>query len=193
MIIENRFTVLPLQPPLLARKLFERGRRVLLLGAPGVGKSTLAGKLGAELFRRGQSCACISADPGSPLFGVPGSVSLGAWERGGWDVLSCEALCTLDAGRFRLPLVDAVRRLATRAPPGPLLIDAPGAVRGVAGAELLLALVEAAPNALSPDEIMEQETMYIDLLSQVESYQIDGNYLVLLTKSGSALHFQASK
>jgi ribonuclease BN (tRNA processing enzyme) len=143
MIIENRFTVLPLQPPLLARKLFERGRRVLLLGAPGVGKSTLAGKLGAELFRRGQSCACISADPGSPLFGVPGSVSLGAWERGGWDVLSCEALCTLDAGRFRLPLVDAVRRLATRAPPGPLLIDAPGVVRGVAGAELLLALVPA--------------------------------------------------
>ena len=45
MIIENRFTVLPLQPPLLARKLFERGPRVLLLGAPGVGKSTLAGKL----------------------------------------------------------------------------------------------------------------------------------------------------
>ena len=87
MIIENRFTVLPLQPPLLARRLFERGPRVLLLGAPGVGKSTLAGKLGAELLRCGECCTCISADPGSPLFGVPGSVSLGVWERGGWAVL----------------------------------------------------------------------------------------------------------
>ncbi len=143
MTIGNCFKVLPLQPPLLARKLFESGPRVLLLGAPGVGKSTLAGELGAELFRCGQSCACISADPGSPLFGVPGSVSLGVWGRDGWEALNCEALCTLDAGRFRLPLVDAVRRLATRAPPGPLLIDAPGVVRGVAGAELLLALVPA--------------------------------------------------
>ncbi len=143
MTIEKRFAVLPLRPPLLARKLVERGARVLLLGAPGVGKSTLAVQLATELFHRGQSCACISADPGSPLFGLPGTVSLGAWARDGWEALSCEALCTLDAGRFRLPLVDAVRRLATRAPAGPILIDAPGVVRGVAGAELLLALVPA--------------------------------------------------
>lgn len=47
--------------------------------------------------------------------------------------------------------------------------------------------------ACSPNEIMEQETMYINMLAQVESYQVDGNSLVLLTKSGSALHFQASK
>jgi ribonuclease BN (tRNA processing enzyme) len=140
---DNPFTVLPLQPRLLARWLFQHGPRVLLLGAPGVGKSTLAGELAAELLLSGQSCACISADPGSPLFGVPGTVSLGTWTRDGWEAFSCEALCTLDAGRFRLPLVDAVRRLATRAPAGPLLIDAPGVVRGVAGAELLLALVPA--------------------------------------------------
>ncbi|UCE76872.1 MAG: hypothetical protein JSU62_01215, partial [Gammaproteobacteria bacterium] len=140
---DNPFAVLPLQPRLLARWLFQHGPRVLLLGAPGVGKSTLAGELAAELLLSGQSCACISADPGSPLFGVPGTVSLGTWTRDGWEAFSCEALCTLDAGRFRLPLVDAVRRLATRAPAGPLLIDAPGVVRGVAGAELLLALVPA--------------------------------------------------
>jgi len=135
--------VLPLQPGPLVRTLFARGQRVLLLGAPGAGKSTLAAQLAAELVRNGQCCACISADPGSPLFGVPGTVSLGTWAHDGWDTLSCEALCTLDAGRFRLPLVDAVRRLAARAPAGPLLIDAPGVVRGAAGAELLLALVAA--------------------------------------------------
>jgi ribonuclease BN (tRNA processing enzyme) len=54
-----------------------------------------------------------------------------------------EALCTLDAGRFRLPLVSALRRLAAMAEPGTLLIDGPGVVRGVAGAELLAALVDA--------------------------------------------------
>ncbi|MFQ5488562.1 MAG: MBL fold metallo-hydrolase, partial [Gammaproteobacteria bacterium] len=50
---------------------------------------------------------------------------------------------TLDAGRFRLPLVSAVRRLALEIPAGMLLLDGPGVVRGVAGAELLQGLVEA--------------------------------------------------
>jgi len=50
----------------------------------------------------------------------------------------------LDAGRFRLPLVSAVRHLAARSASGILLVDAPGIVRGVAGAELLSGLVEAA-------------------------------------------------
>jgi hypothetical protein len=54
-----------------------------------------------------------------------------------------EALCTLDAGRFRLPLVAALRRLARPVRDGVLLVDGPGVVRGVAGAELLPAVVEA--------------------------------------------------
>ncbi|MCI0355864.1 MAG: hypothetical protein L0099_12605, partial [Acidobacteria bacterium] len=57
--------------------------------------------------------------------------------------MDLEALCSLDAGRFRLPLVAAVRRLAEIQAPGTLLVDAPGVVRGVAGAELLTGLVEA--------------------------------------------------
>lgn len=47
--------------------------------------------------------------------------------------------------------------------------------------------------ACSPDEIMEQENAYLDLLGQVENYRINGDSLVLITESGSALHFQASK
>jgi len=137
------FSVLPLEATPLADRLFEHGPRALLLGAPGVGKSSLSGQLAAALASDGRPCACISADPGSPLFGVPGAVSLGSWSGNRWETLACEALCTLDAGRFRLPLVDALRRLVERAPPGALLVDAPGVVRGVAGAELLLALVAA--------------------------------------------------
>jgi len=119
-------------------------RRVLLFGESGIGKSTLAAALAEEYDKGGRPCQCLGADPGSPSFGPPGSVSLGRWNAGGWRLLCFEALCTLDASRFRLPLVSAVRRLAQRAAPDMLLVDAPGIVRSVAGAELLAGLAEAA-------------------------------------------------
>jgi ribonuclease BN (tRNA processing enzyme) len=131
-------------PAGLADRLLVDGRRVLLVGAPGVGKSTLAGQLAEALFQAGRPCTCISADPGSPAFGVPGALCLGTWLDDGWTTVAIEALCTLDAGRFRLPLTDALRRLIERVPPGVLLIDGPGVVRGVAGAELLMGITAAA-------------------------------------------------
>jgi ribonuclease Z len=121
-----------------------RYRRVLLFGPPGAGKSTLAAALGRGLAAAGRACWCIGADPGSPAFGLPGAVCLAVWREDGWQVSACEALCTLDAGRFRLPLAAAVRRLAREPREGMLLVDGPGVVRGVAGSELLLGLVEAA-------------------------------------------------
>ena len=128
----------------LARRVLEPAGRVLLLGPPGCGKSTLARRLAARLAADGAVARCLSADPGSPAFGVPGAVCLGEWHDGQWRVLALEALCSLDAGRFRLPLAAAVRRLATSVRDAPLLVDGPGVVRGVAGAELLAALAEAA-------------------------------------------------
>jgi energy-coupling factor transporter ATP-binding protein EcfA2 len=122
----------------------ERDRRVLLFGPPGIGKTTLAAQLGDALNAEGRHCWCINADPGSPGFGVPGAVTLGKWDTGGWRVEDCVALCTLDAGRFRLPLVSAVRQLAQISGAGVVLIDGPGVVRGVAGAELLAGIFEAA-------------------------------------------------
>lgn len=118
------------------------GRRVMLFGAPGNGKSTLAGQLADVLVAAGHPCHCIGADPGSPAFGVPGAVTLATRAAGAWQPVALEPLCTLDAGRFRLPLIAAVRRLADQAGPGTLLVDSPGVVRGVAGSELLQGLVE---------------------------------------------------
>lgn len=138
-------------PPLLAAApeaiidaVLGNERRVLLVGQPGIGKSTLVHALAGALDRSGRACWCIGADPGSPLFGVPGAVCLARWKPAGWALTGLEALCTLDAGRFRLPLVAAVRRLAQSVPGSVVLVDCPGVVRGVAGAELLSAIVEAA-------------------------------------------------
>ena len=136
--------ILPCHPPKLCDRLLPVDRRVLLWGPSGSGKTTLAAGLAAELAGRGRAVACLAADPGSPAFGVPGAVCLGHWEGGAWSLRAVEALCTLDAARFRLPLVGAVERLALEAGAGTLLVDAPGLVRGVAGAELLEALVRAA-------------------------------------------------
>ncbi len=141
--IPGDWPILPCCAEEIAAAVFGRQRRVLLFGPPGVGKSTLAARLGEVLAADGADCWCIGADPGSPAFGAPGALSLAAWQGGGWRPLRSEALCTLDAGRFRLPLAAAVRRLLQEAPPGVLLLDGPGVVRGIAGAELLQGLVEA--------------------------------------------------
>jgi ribonuclease BN (tRNA processing enzyme) len=136
-------TTLSLSPEQIAARIFP-GSRVLVFGEPGTGKSTLTSHLAEVLAARGHACACIAADPGSPAFGVPGAVNLARWRHGGWRYEQSEALCTLNAGRFRLPLVAAVRRIARRPVPEILLVDAPGVARGVAGSETLTALVDAA-------------------------------------------------
>lgn len=121
--------------------------RVLLWGEMGVGKSTLALELSRWLSRYRGGGQILALDPGSPPFGVPGALNRGWWHD---DVFVCaghQALCTLNAARFRLPLVLTARKLLVDALGGgedtPLVIDPPGVVRGVGGAELLVALATA--------------------------------------------------
>jgi len=135
--------VLALQAAGIVNAVMEHDRRLLLFGPMGVGKSTLAAQLAKVLSVLQRPCYCLNADPGSPAFGVPGSVSTAVWRDDSWQVTNIAALCTLDAGRFRLPLVSAARMLAQQLPAGMVLIDAPGVVRGVSGRELLHGLVEA--------------------------------------------------
>lgn len=118
---------------------------VLCWGAMGVGKSTLTLELARWFSRRPGGGQILALDPGSPAFGVPGALSRGWWTDNSFQWADSQALCTLDAARFRLPLIHAACRLqgiARRAAhDAVLLIDPPGVVRGVGGGELLMALV----------------------------------------------------
>lgn len=163
----------------LAERLLAADGGALLLGAPGTGKSTLARRLGESLVHRGHAALCIGADPGSPGFGVPGAVCLGEWRDKAWVLRDLEALCSLDAGRFRLPLTHAVGRLLPRAGSARLIVDGPGVVRGVAGAELLSAMVElasielvirVAPAGEAPRLAAELEALDVTVL-QVDAAQ----------------------
>ena len=164
---------------------FDLDRRVLLFGAPGVGKSTLVTELAEHFAQLRRSCCCISADPGSPLMGVPGAVTLGHWQLDSWQADQYSALCTLDAGRFRLPLVSAIRRLIKQPSDGVMLVDVPGVVRGMAGRELLEGLVEATgadavlvltPTGKTPPLVDELHTLGIEvyLISAAEAARRPG-------------------
>ncbi|HBG20519.1 MAG TPA: hypothetical protein DDY32_14940 [Desulfobulbaceae bacterium] len=123
-------------------------RRILLCGEIGAGKSTLAIKLLQIMTRRADSCRLLELDPGTPPVGIPGTVSLASQGDDGLILQGYEALCTLDASRFRLPLILAARRLLSivegeRNRDTVVVIDPPGVVRGVGGAELLMALTES--------------------------------------------------
>ncbi len=124
-----------------------RYRRILLLGEIGIGKSTLALKLLRHPTMQAGHCQLLELDPGTPPFGVPGTVSLACLSGNELIRLDCQALCTFDAARFRLPLILAARRLIAITEKNSdrntiLLIDPPGVVRGVGGAEMLMALTE---------------------------------------------------
>ncbi len=122
-------------------------RRIMLWGEMGTGKSTLAVQLLHRLSLQRKSCLLLELDPGTPPFGVPGTICLGISRNS--EVLGKYILpvCTLNSARFRLPLILAARKLMVTSKnhynEPTYLIDPPGVVRGVGGAELLMALTES--------------------------------------------------
>ncbi len=128
----------------LCQELQGADRRLLVAGAPGSDRCTPLTALVENLAEIGVDYTCISADPSLPPFGVPGALNLGVWHSDGWQQQDCEALCSLDSSRFRLPLITALNKLLERNRSRGLILQAPGLATGVAGAELLAELVRCA-------------------------------------------------
>ena len=156
---------LPNDPESIAARLDAPDRPLLLFGLPGSGKSTLARGLAAAYGRRGIPCLCLSADPGTPAFGPPGALTLAEWQNDSWSLRHVEALCSLDAGRFRLPLILALRKLLPMPADGVLLVDGPGVARGIAGREMLIALHESLANPVVL--VLAHEESFIQLFNEL--------------------------
>jgi polynucleotide 5'-kinase involved in rRNA processing len=73
-------------------------RKLLVLGETGSGRSLLTARLAGALAKAGEPATCISADIGSPPFGVPGAVCAGRWASDRWRATGMAAVCSLDAG-----------------------------------------------------------------------------------------------
>lgn len=127
----------------LAARVRDGAHRLLVVAASHGGAEALVAGAADELALEGVDARVLSSNPGSPLFGPPGALALARRERGRWKVERVEALCTLDAVRFRLPLVLAARRLVDREALSVLLAVAPSVTRGIAASELREALTEA--------------------------------------------------
>ena len=156
--------------------------RILLFGPMGVGKSFLARELALTLMRRQQTCWCLNADPGTPAFGEPGTLALARWEHDRWQVHHHAALCTLDAGRFRLPLISALRTLVPQLPDDLVLIDAPGVVRGVAAKELLAGLADT----LAIDSVLALTPGEGPSPLLAELHALTSEVFIIHTRSGTA-------
>ncbi len=165
----------PTEAELLDR-LCHDDHRVLVVGESGSGKTTLIRRLMTELTTRGRDSYCLNCDPGMPGFGVPGTLALARLDGHDWSILASEPLCTLDAGRFRMPLVMAVNRLLAPVPQtqqapqiekATLFLDSPGLVRGVGGAELLQALAATAHIDLCL--VLAREGHPLPLINELES------------------------
>jgi ribonuclease BN (tRNA processing enzyme) len=134
----------PYAPDSLADKYIEDASRLLVAGAPGTGKSTLAARLVEAASDADSPIDIIDADPGTPSVGPPGAIALVRHRGSDREIRRLEGLATLDAGRYRLPVAAAVARTASGLGRHPVIIDAPGLHRGLPAAELLPSLVDVA-------------------------------------------------
>ncbi|MGH9320947.1 MAG: MBL fold metallo-hydrolase [Vicinamibacteria bacterium] len=127
----------------LAERLLRCGSTALLTGGERDARRSFLNHLAPELERLGATVVAVTADLGLPFLGPPGAVTRARPRNGEWVVERIEALCTLDAARFRLPLLLACRRALEDSAGVFIIVEVPRLTRGMASSELLTGLVEA--------------------------------------------------
>jgi len=128
----------------LAEEISSQGGPVLVIGAPGSGKTTFCLYLTGLLCRRDQRVAWVDADPGQPFLGPPAAISLTPYREAA-DLLKPRNPMimsfvgnTSPVGRL-LEMITGLQKLVTFAHtlnPGLILINTCGLVNGGAAREL---------------------------------------------------------
>ncbi len=126
----------------LAERILRSPSAVLFAGGERAFRSRLVNELAGDLEKLGSETVVVTADPGLPFLGPPGAVTRLRWTEGDWAVERIEPLCTLDAARFRLPLLLACRRALEGSSGGVVLVEAPRLTRGMSASELLMGFAE---------------------------------------------------
>jgi ribonuclease BN (tRNA processing enzyme) len=126
----------------IAERLAASSSPVLVAGGERSARTALLNQMALELERLDSEARVVTADLGLPFLGPPGAVSRLRWIRGDWTLERVEPLCTLDAARFRLPLLLACRRVIADGVPLPLLIEIPRLTRGMSASETVLGFIE---------------------------------------------------
>jgi polynucleotide 5'-hydroxyl-kinase GRC3/NOL9 len=127
-----------------AEDVLAHGGPIMVIGAPGSGKTTFCLYLAGLFCRHSRSVAWIDADPGQPFIGPPAVISLSLYTEPA-DLLKRRNPQTLSfigntspVGRL-LELISGVQKLVTLArahDPGLILINTCGLVHGGAAREL---------------------------------------------------------
>lgn len=115
---------------------------MLVAGGERAFRSRFLSELAADFQLLGSETIVVTADLGLPFLGPPGAVTRLRRKAGEWANELIEPLCTLDAARFRLPLLLACRRAIEDSPGAPVLMEIPRLTRGMGASELLTGFVE---------------------------------------------------
>ncbi len=151
-----------------AEQLLGSASPVVVAGGERAFRSRFLSELAAELERLGSETIAVTADLGFPFLGPPGAVTRLRHSDGAWAFERIEPLCTLDAARFRLPLLLACRRVVAGTFGTPVLIEIPHLTRGMSASETLTGIVEAldARTVLALGDLGE-------LRGEVEAFGVD--------------------
>ncbi|HSQ78052.1 MAG TPA: Clp1/GlmU family protein, partial [Nitrospirota bacterium] len=143
-MMSERALKIPPEWRVAAEDILAHGGPVMVLGAPGSGKTTFCLYLAGMFCRHGRSVAWLDADPGQPFIGPPAVISLTLYSDAA-DLLKRKNPQTFSfigntspVGRL-LELVSGIQKLVSLAQalgPGLILINTCGLVQGGAAREL---------------------------------------------------------